>query len=274
VDVKVLDLPDGEDPDSLLRAGRKGDFERAIKEPLALAEFQLRKLIRRGPVETEDDRLALLSKARAIAAAVPNVIEQERYIRILAPFHPQFSSGSKYAEQQIRDELARMRAGAGAGYRFGKPAPDDPGSPVGRPRTAIEKAERHLILALIGEQAGLAARVVGGIAPDEFCTKEGRALAAELYRLGAGRPDREIRSLLAGISDEPLRSRLAEIALEPLREPLNERLIADEIDRLKLNRKRELLSDISAQIQRGDLDADTLRRLVPQFHSLQSDVSK
>jgi DNA primase len=280
VDVKVLDLPEGEDPDSLLRAGRKGDFERAIKEPLALAEFQLRRLIRRGPVETEDDRLALLSKARAIVASVPSVIERDRYIKMLARYHPRFtpesqaSSGIVLAEEQLRREVSRLQSGMTTGYSARRDAGADTArTDAQQGRSAVEKAERDLLLALVGERADLAELVVGGIAPEEFYTEDGRSVAAELYRLGGGRPDRATRSLVAEISSDRLRSFIGEIILEPPR-PITERLIETEIARLRDYRKRQQLTDIKAQILRGDLDTDTYRQLVPQLQSLQSEVSR
>ncbi|MDQ2798689.1 MAG: DNA primase, partial [Armatimonadota bacterium] len=59
VDVRVLDLPPGDDPDSLLRAGKRREFERAIEDALPLTEYRLKRLIRTSALETERDRVAL-----------------------------------------------------------------------------------------------------------------------------------------------------------------------------------------------------------------------
>ena len=59
VDVRVLDLPEGEDPDSLLKAGKRRVFEQAMETALPLTEYRIKRLIRKGPAETERDRVAL-----------------------------------------------------------------------------------------------------------------------------------------------------------------------------------------------------------------------
>ena len=45
VEVRVLDMPPGEDPDSLLRAGREAEFRACIEGALPLTEHRLVRLI-------------------------------------------------------------------------------------------------------------------------------------------------------------------------------------------------------------------------------------
>ena len=54
VEVRVLDLPEGEDPDSLLRHGKRAVFQASMENALPLVEYRIKSLIRRGP--TEDRR--------------------------------------------------------------------------------------------------------------------------------------------------------------------------------------------------------------------------
>ena len=48
VEVRVLDLPEGEDPDSLLRSGKRLVFEQAVENALPLTEYRIKRLIRKG----------------------------------------------------------------------------------------------------------------------------------------------------------------------------------------------------------------------------------
>ncbi|MBV9849213.1 MAG: DNA primase [Armatimonadetes bacterium] len=89
VEVRVLGLPEGEDPDSLLHAGRRSDFERAMDEAMPLVQYRLERLIRKSDTGTEGGRLALFKKALPVLASVPSVIEREQYVKRLAPYHPQ-----------------------------------------------------------------------------------------------------------------------------------------------------------------------------------------
>ena len=91
VEVRVLDLPEGEDPDSLLKAGKRRVFEQAMEDALPLMEYRIRRLIRKGPTESERDRIALFRKRRMpILATVPSMVEREQYVKLLAPYHPQY----------------------------------------------------------------------------------------------------------------------------------------------------------------------------------------
>ena len=83
VEVRVLDLPEGEDPDSLLRSGKRLVFENAIENALPLTEYRIKRLIRKGPAETDRDRVALFRKALPILAAVPSMLEREQYVKML-----------------------------------------------------------------------------------------------------------------------------------------------------------------------------------------------
>ncbi len=120
VEVRVLDLPEGEDPDSLLRAGKRRVFEQAMEDALPLTEYRIKRLIRKGPTETERDRVALFRKALPILAAVPSMVEREQYVKLLAPYHPQYGAGAAFAEEHIRQDVAGHLAGQASGQNGGQ----------------------------------------------------------------------------------------------------------------------------------------------------------
>ncbi len=105
----VLDMPRGEDPDSLLRAGRTADFQKAIDNAVPIREFQLRTVLehylsRDGLTEAQKSTV-FRREIVPLLRATSSVLERERYIRMAAPLHPYFEQGSALAEEQIRQEI-------------------------------------------------------------------------------------------------------------------------------------------------------------------------
>ena len=180
VDVRVLDMPEGEDPDSLLKAGKRRVFEEAMETALPLTEYRIRRLIRKGPAETERDRVALFNKARPIVASVSSILEREQYVKLLAPYHPYYSSGAAFAEEHIRQDIASHLAGQSAGPSGPAPyAPRRQSYPALPPPSgggATEKAERHLLCGLVSDDPALAGLALSELTPAEFVTEGARAL--------------------------------------------------------------------------------------------------
>nr|MDQ2688271.1 toprim domain-containing protein [Armatimonadota bacterium] len=275
VEVRVLDLPDGEDPDSLLRAGKRRVFEQAITNALPLVEYRLRRLVQKEPTETERDRVALFRKALPILASVPSMIEREQYVKLLAPYHPQFQSGAVYAEEQIRQDAAAHASGAAGRApeaRF-QPAPPRPASNVVRPGNATERAERHLLRALTGDDSTLAEMVLTQIAPTEFLNAQARALASAIYAHFASAPSLEPSLLLARLEDETLRGALSALMMEQGQEPLTPLLIEGEIAHLKQRAKQERRTALGLLIKQGQAspeDQEEFRRLLTELKGTRS----
>ena len=272
VEVRVLDLPEGEDPDSLLRSGRRLVFERAIESALPLTEYRITRLIRKGPAETDRDRVALFRKALPILAAVPSMLEREQYVKMLAPYHPHYGAGAAFAEEHIRQDVAAHLAGqnssqSAASYSAGHgrrsaPLPQPPSG-----GGATEQAERHLLRAMVSEDPALAGPALEAITPDEFRSERARQLALfmqERYRQGQ---PLEPNSVLAALGDDPRADMLADLLMSG-EEPLLAASLAGEIAHLKDRAKEQTLSELKQRIAGGTADTETLR----QFARLQTEL--
>ncbi len=189
----VLDMPRGEDPDSLLRAGRTADFQKAIDNAVPIREFQLRTVLehylsRQNLTEAQKSTV-FRREIVPLLRATGSVLERERYIRMAAPLHPYFEQGSAYAEDQIRQEIGGNAASApqqsATGYNgasrgensgsssenerkgrswqdgksFGRRNTGNPrmhsASPQTAPKSGVQAAEEILLRALAGRNATL-----------------------------------------------------------------------------------------------------------------------
>lgn len=257
VEVRVLDLPEGDDPDSLLRSGRRAVFEQAMENPLPLVEYRLQRLVRRSPLETERDRVALFRKALPILASVPSTIEREQYIKLLAPYHPHYRAGTVYAEDHIRQDVAGYGQGSRAwGSDSAEVAPmPRPQMSVQLPGSAAEQAERHLLRALVGDDRLLVELVRAGITPDQFHSVSGRALARAIYQSYAVTPDLNPNQLLASLDDEAQQNTLTALLMEEEPEPLTPAMIEGEIRHLKRRAVETLQAELKARIESGQASA-------------------
>ena len=272
VDVRVLDLPEGEDPDSLLKAGRRLVFEQAMETALPLTEYRIKRLIRKGPAETERDRVALFRKALPILATVPSIVEREQYVKLLAPYHPHYATGAAFAEEHIRQDIAGHMAGLSGGSsgptpyyprRQSQPAPQPP-----RGGGATEQAERHLLRALVSDDPALAGLALMEITAAEFVTERARSLASYLYEYYIQNGTLDPKEVLARLGDDPRADILAELLMNSGEEPLTPEALAGEIEHLKGRAKETTLSGLKARILDGTADGETLRR----FAQLQSEL--
>ena len=273
VDVRVLDLPEGDDPDSLLKSGRRLVFEQAIENALPLTEYRIKQIIRKGPSETERDRVALFRKALPVLAAVPSLLEREQYVKMLVAYHPQYSAGAAYAEEQIRQDVASHRAGL-AGGQLGPAAytgrrqspPPTPPSPRSR-GGATEQAERHLLRALVDEDVSLMGLALEAVAPDEYVSERARSLAHFLRDRYNASETLAAPDVLAALGDDPRADFLADLLMNG-EEPLTEPLVLGAGAHLKGAAKERELLCLKKQIEAGTADRDAQRL----FLQLQSEL--
>ena len=270
VEVRVLDLPEGEDPDSLLRAGRRLVFERAMDEAMPLVQYRLESLIRKGDTQTEPGRLALFKKALPVLASVPSVIEREQYVKRLAPFHPQYSAGAVYAEEHIRQDVASYQSGR-MGHASAVPVPAYVPAPMqAPPRVAAEQAERQLLRALVAGDPALSETVLNRLTPEEFWTEQGRALAARLFGAFAADFEPDMRAVLADLESEDaaLANALTDLLMDEGDVPLSPLMLEGDIAHLETRAKQRQLKVFKEQIAQGQVDSV----LLTQYRNLQKEL--
>lgn len=81
---RFMFLPDGEDPDSLIRTIGKQDFEQQINNAISLSEFLLQNLSQRVDMSAIDGRARLVDLARPRLAKIGNTIFKHMIINELA----------------------------------------------------------------------------------------------------------------------------------------------------------------------------------------------
>ena len=106
--LKILAMPEGDDPDSMLRRGNVAGFRKAMDSARSVPEFRIDGLKRQFDLTDENGRMGYLREAIPILAEVRSSLELDLLVRRLAPYHPSFGSGTR-AEASLLNEVQRWR---------------------------------------------------------------------------------------------------------------------------------------------------------------------
>jgi len=256
VDVNVLDLKDGDDPDSILRAGRREEFASAITNAVPLIEYEILTLIRRKRPTTDREKVSLIRDALPILAKVSTMVEREQYIQLLVPYHPNLRYGTVAVEEQIRQDVQAHISNRSKPSHDHSPVVVQRQSPV---REATDSAERHLIRALLSGDALLSGRVLADVGPDDFLTDRGKALARAVYAELGRNPTADVAAVVNGIVDEAVANAITDIVMGD-EEPLTETQVDGVVSYLKTRSASLELASLKERINRGEASGDDYTR--------------
>ncbi|HUV03667.1 MAG TPA: DNA primase [Armatimonadota bacterium] len=249
-DVRIVRLPGGDDPDSLLRKGRVSEFAAAVAEALAIVDYKLAILRERHDLTDPAGRAAMLKEAARVLAEVPSFIERERCIKELIGYHPNWDVGPTRAQNQIRADVEALirRGQTGAARKRGpESAP--------KPAAALEGAEKSVLRVLICQEEG-AETVLNTLTPEDFSSEMSRAAAKALFEMFEQKKGIYLPGLLEVVGED-VGAFLSQLAMSDEGPPTNEKALEDctaliRNSRLKRLRTSEVLGPYMKQ---GIIDA-------------------
>ncbi len=268
-DVRVAQLPAGEDPDSLVSSGRAADLIRAVEAAIPGAEHRLDTVIAGYNLTDEADRSRMLAKAAEALAAIPNDFERDRLILKLVAYHANFGKDSGFdggrdsAEARIREAVNRLRDGSsqkkdaqgnlrGQGVLVQQPAKgagarSAPRSKIG----AVAKAEMVIIHSLLITDEH-AETIAARMSPDQFVSEKARLLAEEIWTRRALGED------ASGIAldkdgDQQMAQLASSIIVREDIPPLSAAVIDDCIARVVQENTRRELARLRGMVEQGEL---------------------
>ncbi|MBQ7525424.1 MAG: DNA primase [Abditibacteriota bacterium] len=240
--VRILSLPKGEDPDSLINSGQADKFAEYIKNSKPLADFRIDLELEDYDKKDDAEKAEALKNALKIVAELKSVIDRERLIQKLAKYHPGFKSGTAHIEEQLRAEANRMIPRRGNKNTTG-------GGPVITRADAVRKSE-ELILSLILKNGTREARFAfGKMAPDQFVHEDTKLLAKALEaQTGETYDTDKLRAELAGTPADAL---LIDLLMRAGTE--EECDVSDPISRIQKRNEQQEIARLSALIREGKI---------------------
>lgn len=267
LEVLVARLPEGEDPDSLLRRFGASALQQCIEAAEPLPAFLLNTLYQHYDVSTEAGRLQVLREAIPILACIPSGIERDRYITQLAPLHPSYLVNPAKPEELIRREVERLlQQNPSSISQQAVPAETAVVIDEGLPPSVI-RAESALLRGILSaEWRHLTAEIAH---PEEMVSEAARQFLELVRRALKEGMQIHVPSLIAALREPRLQETVSQrLAID---EPLNQQLLLDSAQFLRRWHKRARQVQISAQLAQ-DFSPDSVnyreyQKLIHELHS-------
>lgn len=273
--VRILNMPKGEDPDSLLRGGDVSRFAGLLEKVLPIPDYRIKLALSGYDLQSDEGKTGALEEAFDVLAEVDSSVERERLIRFLAKYHPNFGTGTTLAEDHIRGEVSRkrLRGAKRTSYERNTTPANTPQYEQRAELDLVQRSER-LLLGIILFRHADASKVFDGLSPKEFTGDDTRTLAEALS---------EQHSILGKIDQESLRDRVADSPAESLlldllvgldesemAYPVNE--LIQVIVNHKKNERRARMRELAPRIQdctlkHGDAEYEEYQQLVRETQS-------
>jgi DNA primase len=242
VEVRVVALPGGLDPDSFLRAHGGEAFEEALSQAPTMMDWQLRDLVARYEGRDEEGRLGMTRKAVPLLAGIANRVARAHYVKRLAEYWcgPQLERVSAI-EEALHHEIRRSEE------RERKRRPEDtpPATPTGG------RAEREVLAAMLHDR-GVAGRIAEAVSAEDVMDP----CCREIFERVLERLDQEtsiaIESLVAELSP-PAATRAAELAMMESAAFESPTVLSGLIERMQEARWRRRYEELRRRQKAGEL---------------------
>ena len=221
-------LPQGDDPDSHIRAHGKTEFERLVKQAMPLSDFLLRELAQRCDLTSSEGKAQLIYEAKPLLLKLPTPLLRLQLVKRLA-------EASGFAQSEV-ERLCELRSYA-------------PAAPP-KARRPAPSLTRNLLRIILHKPALAGALPVGGL-PD---TAE-RPLLILLHDLVAAHHDvpgyAYLREQIRGRPEEAL---LETFASELLDHPFDEGAAETEfratLEKLQQGDQKRAFSELQTRVQK------------------------
>jgi DNA primase len=255
ISCRVVQLPEGHDPDSFLQAGNKDVFQEMLSRAIPIVDFYIDKILSRSDLTSADEKARVVDEIYPILERIQNRIVRESYVRKL---------GEKLGLEEglLVDTMKDTRRGRGERRGDLKH--------VITKRT-YPKAEETILLIMLHFNHVIPEIVEDGVVED-FENQELKVIAKMISHTYLEKSALVVSDLLSEIEDEELKGRISELAfLEgTLEESSLEKILRDCFRRVKMRalkrQERELLGKIR-EVEREDRP-DLLGKLLSRRQDL------
>ena len=235
--VYFLFLPEGEDPDTVVRSEGADGLRARLGSAMPLSDYLLQELQTQTDIATMDGRARLAELSRPLLERIPPGVYRELMTDRLAQ-----------CVGMSRDKLAGLLAGDEASAPLRRPAAQPRGRSAGRPSLARQAIQ------LVLNYPGVAAQqpVPQGLTEVPL---RGVPLLVELLEIAASRPDITPAGVLERFRERPegphLQALLAEEILVSPEAAATE--LAHSLARISASAAEQRLADLVARADRGEL---------------------
>ncbi len=253
VELVFLLIPEGEDPDSLVRLKGAETFKKLLSDALPLSNFLVGELVRQVKLDSVDGRSKLAALAKPVLGKISEGVYRELLVGQLA---------EKIGITQNRFETLILAEKA-------RPLPARPAPSIKHGRPSLVRQAIGLILHFPG-----AASQVEPVEGLEKVNQPGIELLIRILEIARDNPQINTGGLLERFREDPNGRHLGELAKEPALDDAEAapRVLMDSLGRIVANHRKERLSLLLGR--RSELNEDEEAELRTLLRSPEKTVNK
>jgi DNA primase len=192
-EVRIVRLPHGKDPDSVIKEDGAAAFQQLLNEAEPLVDYHLNELARRHDLSTPAGRLAMVQDAARIVGQLKSTVAREhhrgqfeqRLRKLAAQWHPGDATRAQEAERALRVELQRAWNSPARSMQPVRPDEFDrgegePAVAPARPLSGELLAEALLLRAALTDGAW-GGRIAAALRSEDFEDPRHRGVAEVLF---------------------------------------------------------------------------------------------
>lgn len=260
--VRVVELPQGEDPDSFLRQHGKTAFLRYVDEAVTFVEYLLARAKRFHDIQTPTGRADCVARILPLLRQVENQVEQWGYLTLLAK------------NLGLPVEVLQREMGGRSAIRSPGATKPRPPSVVTRPTPPLSPVEYDLLKLMLHDPSALE-QVQQQIAVDDFQEPILRDLYALLLRVASGGEADIFANMLEHVNGDVPRQLLARMATESAVDDAATRrkMLEDYIARVQQQKLQARLRQLQVSIREAERagDTDAQHRLLQAYTALRNE---
>lgn len=272
IDVRILSIPDGKDPDEYIREHGVDAFRQCISDAVPLIEFKLRRAMASDLGNSPETKARAVQSIARVLADLKNDVLREQYVHAVANELADSPVDVPELKQAIDRQMNRLlRQGFQNNQQDSRnntrvPGPVEPAKPLPVPSRSpsspsaegvvtaadgLRKVERTLLFLTL-QHPVLAERISARLGPQPFA----EPVHAEIFRVAApigaevGLTGGSILPrVLDRLTDEGARQVLAELAAHPLVSAHAEKEAEDCIENIKRHRDSRRIEDLEKRFE-------------------------
>ncbi|SHM06161.1 DNA primase [Caldanaerovirga acetigignens] len=270
--VKVIDLPEGKDPDEFIKARGKEAFEELVKSAQNFIDYRLNSAKKGLDLKSQEGKLKFIKRAVLILAEIEDGVERELYVQKISgelniPKSVLYEEvnktrtqsimpniGSKYKNSQLRDnnkELTKIKFISG-----------------------FYRVERNLLKMMI-EDDEVREKVMERLSAYNFIDVRHRKIAAVVFEMAQKNESVTPKDVAVKLKDDPdAAAELANILMA--NEKQDGEMVDELISRVKENYLKLAIKKIRSEIQRAEKVGEIKKalNLLSTYHKLKHEIEQ
>jgi len=255
INVKVVPLPKGMDPDALVRKEGIDAFKIKVEQAASFFDYKLNVLKSRHDIKDAYGKTKIASEMLLTINKFDNAILRGEYTKKL-------SEQMHIPEQDILEELHKLKPAISSALN--QPAP------LGKKQSQINPAEKLLIKFML-EEKELIEKIMQQLSPSDFADERTAKIVAVMHELALQGKNITPSLLMNYFSEDDASQLVCETMFMPaLSEQSREKAVNDCIARIKVQRLKSRREHLHAQIKSAQSlrDEGKLNSLIQEFQNL------